>query len=82
MDLVPDYANVPGTASGLLELPRNLDDDLLTSSSCSLTRIWVCGIGAALRNVQTAANARHYRGWPLGFSFGIRYERGWFSAEK
>ena len=73
VDLVPGYTTIP-------ERPPDVEQ-LVVSPLGSLTRLRACRIGAVLMNAQTAANASHGREWPLGFSFGIRYERGWLSAE-
>ena len=72
VDLVPGYTSLP-------EQPPDVEQ--LVSPLGSLTRLRACRIEAVLRNAQTAANASHGREWPLGFPFGMRYKRGYLSAE-
>ena len=73
VNLVLGYTSIPERPPGV--------EQIVVSALGSLKRLRGCRIGAVLRTAQTAASASHSREWPLEFSFGIRYERGWLSAE-
>ena len=68
VDMVLRYTGIP-------EPPPDVEK-IFVSPLGSLTRLRACRIGAVLRDAQTATSASHSREWPLGFSFGMRYEYG------